>query len=224
MANQSYLGLWFGDFTIKRGLHHLEALLTLFPASATRPDLHLIIRSLDSSQSVSLEHELDRDPAAIREPTSEFLHEDTGYEVTAHWDLWQWEQQESLKLEWAERPSVAEFLLQGTEYDDGRSRDTGHLLLRLGAEHLFTGHAGVLTGAEIRPEDFTDRKENEFAWALREPRNLRGYQRFTRENVRTLYGYLQEIEKSLPVERRRLWSEGEPAFEELTEKILAGDP
>jgi hypothetical protein len=224
MLNQSYLSLWFSDFTVERGTHHLEALLTLFPASATRPDLRLIIRGLDTTQSVTLERELDRDPAAIRSLASEFLHEDTGYEVTARWDLWQWEQQEGLKLEWTEQPSPVEFLLQGLEFDDKSYTDTGHVWIRLGAEHLFTGHAGMLTGDEIRPEDFTDRKENEFAWALQEPQNLHDYRRFTRENVRTLYGYLREIEKSLPVERLRLWSEGEQDFEELTEKILAGNP
>lgn len=222
MANYAYLSLWFRDFTIERGAHHLEALLTLFPVSKARADYRLIIRSLDPSQGISLEREPLSDPAEVRELASQFLHDDTSFEVTAFWDLWQWRQPEGLKIEWEQKPSQVELLLQGEQFDEGRFRETGHVWLRLGPEHLFTGHAGALTGAELKPEDFTTRAENEFAWALQEPQTLHDYRSYTRKNIRIVCGFLREIETSLPLERYRLWSEGEAGFDKLTGEILAG--
>ena len=223
MANLANLSFWFGDFTVERGAHHLEALLTLFPVSESRPDLRLVVRNLDPSQSVTMERDLITDPEAVRELCAELLHEDTSYEVSAFWNLWRWRTAEGPRLEWSRTASGVEFILQGKEFDGGRGIETGHVWMRLGAEHLFTGHAGVLTGDEPRPEDSETRAENEFAWALQEPETLREYRRYTRENVRQLYGFLREAGKSLPVERHRLWSEGETDFEEVTETILAGE-
>ena len=222
MANLANLSFWFGDFTVERGTHHLEGLLTLFPISVSRPDLRLAVRSLDSSESVTMERELTADPETVRELCAEFLHEDTSYEVSAFWDLWRWETAEGPRLEWSRTASGVEFILQGKEYDTGRWEETGHVWMRLGDEHLFTGHAGMLTGGELRPEDAETRAESEFAWALQEPETLREYRRYTRENVRQLYGFLREADKSLPVERHRLWSEGETDFEEVTKTVLAG--
>ena len=221
MANYAYCSLWFKDFTIERGVHHLEALLTLFPVSAARSNLRLVVRSLDPSQGVSLERELLTDPGDVRELAAGFLHDDTAYEVTAFWDLWQWQQAESLDLTWQRMPLPVQFLLQGELFDDGRYESAGHIWIRLGKEHLFTGHAGVLTGAEIRPEDFTDRAENQFAWALQEPDVLQAYRRRTCENIQMLLTYLHRIQEGLPVDRHRLWSEGEEDFPAVTEKILA---
>ena len=221
MANLANLSFWFGDFTVERGTHHLEALLTLFPVSESWPDLRLVVRSIDPSQSVTMERELMADPEAVRELCADFLHEDNSYEVSAYWDLWLWEPAEGPRIEWSRPASGVEFILQGKEFDAGRWEETGHVWMRLGAEHLFTGHAGVMTGGEPRPEQAETRAESEFAWALQEPEALHEYRRHTRENVRQLYGFLDEASKSLPVERQRLWSEGETDFGTLTETILA---
>lgn len=221
MANFAFLSLWFHDFTIQKGTHHLEALLTLFPLSTARRDFRLLIRSLDTTQQPTLERDLLATPSAVRELAEQFLHQDTSYEVTAHWDLWHAHTTAGPSLEWNQTPSRVELLLQGEQFDQGRYRETGHVLLSLGFEHLYTGHADILSGAEVRPEDFTNRAEHEFIFALQEPQALEAYRRHTCENIRRLYSYLRQMEESLPTKERRLWSEGETDFARRTEQILA---
>jgi hypothetical protein len=53
------------------------------------------------------------------------------------------------------------------------------------------------------------------------PENLRTYHEKTRENIRKLYDWMARVESALPVERYRLWSEGEENFEARMEEILA---
>jgi hypothetical protein len=133
MANYAYLNLWLRDFCIESGLAHLEKLLGLFPASPLRPGFRLVVRSLDQAQSPSLEADLLASPADIRAAASEYLHEDTVYEVTAHWNLWLLSEED----EWQEGPSPVEVLLYGQEFDAERFREAGHLQLKLSHEHLY---------------------------------------------------------------------------------------
>lgn len=221
MADLAYLSIWFRDFTIERGTHHLEALLTLFPLAETRPDLWLVVRSLDPAQGVTAEEEMVAGPEFVRERCSEFLHEDTAYEVGAFWDLWQWKPTDGPALEWTRKPSAVEFVLQGTDYDSGRAAETGHIWIHLGAEHIYAGLGGILTGTELNPESATTRAESEFAWALQEPEEMNLYRRHTRENARQLYDLVREAKASLPVERLRMWSEGEADFEAMTQQIVS---
>ena len=204
MANLAYLSIWFRDFTIERGTHHLEALLTLFPFAETRPDLRLVIRSLDPSQGVSAEEEGMADPELLRERCAEFLHDDTAYEVGAFWDLWQWERTDGPLLEWSRTPSAIEFNLHGPDYD-ARAGETGHIWMHLGAENLYlhTDHGGATTGEKLKPEE------------------MDAYRRHIRENVMQLKAFVREMEESLPIERLRMWSEGETDFAAVTEQTLS---
>lgn len=129
MANYAYLGLWFRDFTIERGVAHLGALLTLFPVSPTRPGFRLVIRSLDPAQSSTLEADMLAAPAAVEKLAAQFLHNDTSYEVTAWWELWQARPAAPL---WEQVPTPVGLLNQGEESDDARYRETGHVVCRLG--------------------------------------------------------------------------------------------
>jgi hypothetical protein len=47
------------------------------------------------------------------------------------------------------------------------------------------------------------------------------YQEKTRENIKSLFAWVRRIENALPVDRLRLWSEGEENFEARLEEILA---
>lgn len=145
MADLAFLSLWFRDFTIAKGVEHLQAALELFPLSAAKPELRLVIRSLDPAQSSSLETELVAVPGAVRQAAGEFLHDDTAYEVTAHWDLWQ----PRGKAAWEQAPTPVEFLLQGEEFDDARFQETGHLWITLGLEQLYLGSRERLEEAEL---------------------------------------------------------------------------
>lgn len=134
MANYAYLSVWLKDFNIQKGLTHLETALSLFPVSTQRPGFCLVVRSLDQTQSPSLEAELLATPPEVRLAANEYLHEDTVYEVTAHWTLWLPRGEE----DWEEAPSPVEILLHGEQFDAGRFREAGHLQIRLGGEQLYT--------------------------------------------------------------------------------------
>jgi hypothetical protein len=56
---------------------------------------------------------------------------------------------------------------------------------------------------------------------MSQPQNLREYQEKTRENIKKLMGWMRAVEEALPVERFRLWSEGEENFEARLDEILA---
>jgi len=193
MADYAYLSLWFREFTIEKGLRHLEAALTLFPQSAARPGFRLAVRSLGPEESPTLERDLIAAPADVHALAAEFLHEDTAYEVTAFWDLWQ-PQPAAAGNRWERGPAQVEFLLQGAQYDpsaDPAARE--HLRIGVGRENLFIGRAAT-------PQE-----------SSREP--LRG-------NVERLYAFLNDLKKSLPVERHTLWSEGNEDFGQLTQQLL----
>ncbi len=183
MADYAYLRLWFKEFTIERGLHHLEALLQLFPQSAARPGFRLVVRSLGPEESPPLERDLIATPADVRALAGEFLHEDTAYEVTAYWDLWQ---PPAGRADWKQAPLPVEFLLEGAEYDPGRNPEgREHIVVTLGPENRYLS-------SEEPPDDADPR----------------------RENARRLHLFLRDIQKSLPLARHSLWSEGRDDFAE----------
>jgi hypothetical protein len=222
VANYAFLNLWFKDFTVERGLEHLQALLTLFPVASTQPGFwRVLVRAIDPGQAPLVEHAYLPTPEAARQQAAELWQADCACELAAYWNLWQWSLGPGPKLEWADRPSPVEFLLYGEGFDEAYFREAGQVQIHLGFEHLYTGHAQILDGAEIRPQDAESRAEQEFTLALLEEDSLQVYRQHTRENVRRLYAFLHQAEKSLPIENHRLWSEGEADFARHTEEILA---
>ena len=63
-------------------------------------------------------------------------------------------------------------------------------------------------------------EEARFLEAMAWPENLQRYQEKTRENIKKLLDWTRKIEKAVPVERWKLWSEGEENFEARVEEIL----
>ena len=64
-------------------------------------------------------------------------------------------------------------------------------------------------------------EEARFLASMGQPGNLQMYKDKTRVNIRKLIDWVRQIEKAVPVERIRLWSEGEENFEARLEEILA---
>ncbi|MCI0402993.1 MAG: hypothetical protein L0212_05650 [Acidobacteria bacterium] len=191
MADSAYLSVWFREFTVERGLRHLEAALALFPQSAARTGFHLVVRSLGPEEGSTLERDLIAAPADVHALASEFLHEDTAYEVTAFWELWQ----PHPGGRWEQAPSPVELVLQGAEYNPtGGEAERAHLLINLGRESLFIGRAATPQESSRGP--------------------LRG-------NVDRLYSFLGDLHNSLPVERHLIWSEGNEDFARLAEQLQA---
>ena len=77
----------------------------------------------------------------------------------------------------------------------------------------------VNDGAAVAQPQHPD--EARFLMWMSQPQNLREYHEKTRENIQKLMGWMRAVEEALPVERVRLWSEGEENFEARLDEILA---
>jgi hypothetical protein len=66
-----------------------------------------------------------------------------------------------------------------------------------------------------------NQEESDFLESMAKPANLLLYKEKTRENIKALFDWVRRMEKALPIERLRLWSEGEENFEARLEEILA---
>jgi hypothetical protein len=112
-------------------------------------------------------------------------------------------------------------LSNGEDYDDGFWKENGHFEVNFGFEHLFTGHGGLLGIRQIARPAPQSAEEANFLESMSKPPNLQIYQEKTRENIKSLFAWVRRIENALPVDRLRLWSEGEENFEARLEEILA---
>ncbi len=220
MSNLSYLSVWCKNFSEERILEDFEKFLGTVPFSATKPGFtYLIVRAIDSSESPLLEQDLRSvplDAASIIELAKDYLHSDVSYEVESSWDLWVLDAQ----AKWKNEPQPLQLLCHGEDYDDGFWRENGHLQANLGFEHLFTGHANLLGMRKGERAPAQSIEEARFIETMAWPENLQRYQEKTRENIKKLLDWARKIEKSVPVDRLRLWSEGEENFEARLEEIL----
>ena len=220
MSNLSYLSVWCKNFSEERILEDFEKFLGTVPFSASKPGFtYLIVRAIDSAESPLLEQDLRSvplDAAGIIELAKDYLHSDVSYEVESSWDLWVLDAQGK----WKSEPQPLQLLCHGEDYDDGFWRENGHLQANLGFEHLFTGHANLLGMRKGQRAPAQSIEEARFIETMAWPENLQRYQEKTRENIKKLLDWARKIEKSVPVDRLRLWSEGEENFEARLEEIL----
>ena len=219
MANRAYASLWCKEFSEATMLAQLERLLETVPLSSSLPGFaSLVIRAVGPEEGVFAEHDLRAqriDAAAVAELARQHQHADCSYEVQAEWDLWAYD---GAGL-WSPRPQKLEIFCFGEEYDEGLYREAGHFQIGVGFEHLFTGHAGLLGSRPLATPQHP--VEAKFLEKMSQPENLRVYREKTCENIRRLFAGMRRIETALPVERWRLWSEGEENFEARLDDILA---
>ena len=220
MANRAYLSVWCKNFAEERVLEDFAKFLGTVPFSATKPGFgYLIVRAVDARESPMLEQNLRAlplDASGIIELAKDYLYPDSAYEVHCNWDLWVFDTEGRSKLE----PQPLEIFCHGEEYDDGFFQESGHIQVDLGFEHFFTGHAGLLGMGRSERTPAQSPEEARFLELMAWPENLKRYQEKTRENIRQLLDWIRKIEKAVPVERVRLWSEGEENFEARVEEIL----
>lgn len=219
MANRAFVSIWTKGFAEATMLGQFERLLETVRFSAERPGfIELVVRPVDPAETSLVERDLRSHPldaAALMDLAREHTHADSAYEVWAHWDLWVYD---AASRRWQLRPQPLGIICHGEEYDGGAYAEAGHFQAEIGFEHLFTGHAGLL-GARATPPQHP--AEAEFLAVMARPDNLRGYHQRTRENIQKLMDWMQAVEEALPVERYRLWSEGEENFEARLDEILA---
>lgn len=222
MSNQSYLNVWCKDFPEEKILERLGAFLGTVPLSAAAPGFtYLTIRAIDGAEPPLVEHDLraaPMDSAGIVELAREQMRADCACEVRCEWDLWVFDPETAKSKN---GPQPLSIYCYGEAYDDGIWRENGHFEAELGFEHLFTGHAGLL-GFGNRPVRAAENsQEAHFLEAMAWPENLKAYQEKTQSNIRKLLEWARGIEGAVPVERLRMWSEGEENFEARVEEILA---
>jgi hypothetical protein len=222
MANHSFLNIWLTSLPEDKILERFGALMATGPFSTTRPGFtHLAIRAVDSTETPILEEDLRATPLdapGIIELAGEQLHSDSSYEVACAWDLSTFDASNGKSTA---EPHLLQIVCRGEDFDDAFWRDNGHFEINLGFEHFFTGHAGLLglhPGPKSAPQS---EEEARFLEAMAWPDNLEKYQKQTRENIRKLQDWIRRIESSLPVEKTRLWSEGEDNFEARLDEIVA---
>ena len=203
-------------------LEQFAALLGTVPFSAERAGwVGLVVRAVSPAEVPLAEVDFRGQavgPATVVELARENLDADTAFEVTAAWELWEYD---AAAGKWQQKPQLLELICHGTEYDNGVWQEMGHFQVDAGFEHLFTGHAGILGMHNGKTVTTEHPAEAEFLGAMTRPEKLREYHQKTRENIQKLMDWAPQIEKALPVERYRLWSEGEENFEARLDEILA---
>ncbi len=203
-------------------LSHLEHFLSTVPLSAEPPGFtELVIRAVEPAEAPLAEFDLrghNFAPLDIVELAREHHSSDVSYEISARWDLWVSEMETA---KWAKKRERLTLSCFGPEYDQGIFAESGHFLADVGFEHLFTGHAGLLPGRNAHPSRPEDQDEARFLLWMSQPENAREYHDKTRENIRKLMDWMREAEQALPIDRTRLWSEGEENFEARLDEILA---
>jgi len=222
MPNHAYASVWIHDFSETSMLSHFEHFLATVPlASGPLGFSHLTIRAVDFAETPLEEFDLrgqTMSPAEIAELAREHQAEDVCYEVSAHWDL---RIRDLETASWKKKPEKLELSCYGPHYDSGLAAESGHFMADLGFEHLFTGHAGLLTPDSTQVAQPQHPDEARFLMWMSQPQNLREYQEKTRENIEKLMAWMRAVEETLPVQRVRLWSEGEENFEARLDEILA---
>ena len=222
MPNRAYASLWIRGFDEANMLSNFARFLAAVPLSSGPLGFaELIIRPVDSTESPLEEADLRGSgvtPEEIVEIARENHSDDVGYEVSARWDLWTRDMESA---SWKLTPERLTLFCNGLRYDDGIFAESGHFMADLGFEHLFTGHAGLLATQSTDVAEPEHPDEARFLMWMSQPKNLREYHQKTMENIQKLMGWMRAVEETLPVERVRLWSEGEENFEARLDEILA---
>jgi hypothetical protein len=222
MANQAYVSVWCRDLPEDQTLNRLDMFLSTIPFSVARPGIDRItIRAVDASEAPIFEQDFRAMPleiAGVIEVIRGYVHSDCSYEVHCYCDLAVFDPHTA---KFATEAEPVEVICNAPDYDNGLWVENGHFQVCLGFEHLFTGHAGVLGSRGRASAPAASQEEARFLEAMAWPENIERYQEKTRENIRKLLDWTQRMAKAVPVERLRLWSEGEQDFESRLEEILA---
>lgn len=223
MANRAYVSAWAKNFSEETKLEQFQRLLETAPVSVSRPGFtDALVRAVDVSETPMREWDLRArsfSPAEIIELVREHEGADVAYEIGALWDLWTYDAGEHRWHQTHERLVITSY---GEEFDGGAAEEEGHFLIDAGFEHLFTGHAGML-GVRANPDSARPGHPEEAAFVaeMRDPERLQEYQQRTRDNIQELFRWLRAAETEVPLDRYRLWSEGEEDLEARLDEILA---
>ncbi len=227
MANRAYVSAWAKDYSEGTRLERFERLLETVPIAKSSPGFtDLVVRAVDVSETPLREFDLRGQKVESKdviELVREHLSPDVSFEASAFWEIWTYDLAEH---RWKRTLQKLEIICYGEEFEGGIAAEEGDFLILAGFEHFFTGHARLLgtrsaerNGTLYEPS--ADPAEALFVEAMIDPERLREYQEKTRENITVLLRWMRDAETVVPLERVRLWSEGEEDFEGRLDEILA---
>jgi len=186
-----YLSLWFPSFVDAEMLPHALAVLQQFPFSQQRPGVtYLSLHPVSWDQATLFERRFvpGIDPEQATLIAAEHVHDDFAYVFEAYWDLWA---PNPVNQSWSLAPAQVKFIVQGKEFADGTSQETGHIEIDFGPETPFLHEELKLTSeAESK----------------------------VRANVQRLVEFTIKVEKNTQARGRLLWSESE---DNLAQKLIA---
>jgi hypothetical protein len=190
MPDSLNLSLWFPDFNGPAMLPHALAVLQQFPFSEIRPGVtYVAAQPVSWSEPTILERRFS--PGITPEESmviaADLIHDDFAFVLEAYWDLWSPDDQGQWKL----IPSQVKFIVQGEEFEDGTSQETGHIQIDFGLDSPF-----LQENVEL-----TEETQNK-----------------VRDNVAKLVEFTMKAEKNTRASGRLLWSESE---ENLAQKLIA---
>jgi len=191
MSDPLYLSLWFPDFSGPAMLPHMFAVLQQFPFSEQRLGItYAAVQPVSWNEASVLERRFAPgiSPEEAVVVAADLIHDDYAYVFDAYWDLWTPDERGQ---EWMLIPSLVKFIVQGEEFDDGISQETGHIEIDFGLDALF-----VQENLELTEET----------------------QAKIRDNVSKLVEFTKKSELNTRATSRRLWSESE---ESLAQKLVA---
>ena len=191
MPDPLFLSLWFPDFSGPEMLPHAFSVLQQFPFSAQRPGVsYLAVHPVSWSEATVLERRFPAgiDPGQATLIAAELVHDDYAYVFQAYWDLWT---PEETNANWVLEPATVKFIVQGQEFDEEASQQTGHIQIDFGMDSYF-----------LQPEV-----------SLNEQTQAK-----IRDNVIKLVEFSANLEKNSGASSRLLWSESE---DNLAQKLIA---
>lgn len=194
MADHLHLFVWLRGYSTISMLPHFGKMLAKFPIPPQNPANSVLrIEAIAPSEPPVLERPLP-DPVDTEEVVAianEYLHEDCAYILETWWGLWQ----QRTEREWELKPARITLSCYGPTYE----------------RVALTEEAG-------EPEHFSIDfgLESSFLPDLNNPESIY----YCRSNLKGLLRFVQSLDDTLPVERRRLWSESGGNFAERLEAAL----
>lgn len=190
MSDSLYLSLWFPSLDPEEMLPRMISVLKQFPFSAVEPGVkYAAVHPIDWSEATVMEQRFvpPVPPEELATVLNEFTENDYALAFEAYWDLWIPDE----RGEWGLRPAKVDFLMNGTEFDDGTYRERGHIEIDFGLDFPF-----LYEERELSAED----------------------EAHVKQNVAKLVDFTQKVEQNTGPRGRVLWSESE---ENLAQKLIA---
>lgn len=186
MPNQVFLSVWIRGFTVHNMLRNFELVLKKFPFSRLDPRVLLRVYAIDMTEPAQMERMYPEgvQTAELLAGAREWQNADCAYEVSAFWDLWEYNN------DWSLAPAPVVFTCYGPLFPSEMGEQ---ILVDLGKDYQFLPQAD-------RPSSLLP----------------------VRSNIRSLLHLAEDIEKSVLVDKRMLWSESGENLAARLEEALAG--